>query len=577
MSDDNNQKPLVVLDANVLESSSFLSNHEIQMLMLSQMLSEEAEGVTLKFCRSVEKIAGKKSAMRLISDARRAWQFSDSIEFVSKRIKDNISSNTIKDLQEKLDILLKIESTQRLKINVMRAWMVYLVSCGHGLRINFKDDEYLYFDTQIASNDENFYLYHQKKEKLSRDKNPSCYYETLCDGVVWNWVPNIYASDFVIDVPVQYLASYILMMISSEQYCNAKDLEKTGLSIRRAKDIFCKARALVECVDKQAEMKVPFEFEAKKGNNVFKSLHVYEEISFWRREFVKRRFFSDVKSNESLKRKINEILYIVSTQMNRNISLNKSCKDCLFESKEKFWSIFNSLLDNYECILQDCIIKKYIILKTNKSKSFFSDNLKDANPSIVVVEDLLSEIYDEYGFVFSDLSLRISADRAFSYYKRDVLSKDDHVSFCSRKLFPGNAPDTAKLSLHANYPFKKNADDSRCINEVMSSVADVAKKSMGKIRYHEKNEVYIIGLWIWDFLHIGGKEGFSNAVFELIFKNEWCKKLSLYSKYKTDIEKKRNCRTLRGDGVFFSKIINECNGAYKIVDNFINNSSSSNE
>lgn len=133
------------------------------MLMLSQMLSEEAEGVTLKFCRSVEKIAGKKSAMRLISDARRAWQFSDSIEFVSKRIKDNISSNTIKDLQEKLDILLKIESTQRLKINVMRAWMVYLVSCGHGLRINFKDDEYLYFDTQIASNDENFYLYHQKK------------------------------------------------------------------------------------------------------------------------------------------------------------------------------------------------------------------------------------------------------------------------------------------------------------------------------------------------------------------------------------------------------------------------------
>lgn len=525
---ENHQKPIFLFDTKLIRILGPFYEEILRMSLLPQFASNDLLQKTKRFIAAVDKIL-TNNYVSLVKDARREW-----------------IDNT------------KTSEDTRADFALMNAWYAYLMSSVH---CSLSGSDFLIAGVQkkihleicntTLKNKNLFHFDSMEKEDLT--------------------VANIYISsceDFIkkySSISSENLGSYILMKCCSGEFKDTVALlRQKGLTPRRAKEIANFAKELVECVKNSADRNVPKDFEYKRGNNFFKSYKEYESITFWHREFLRRRFYLDVNSNVALKNNIESILKFISFSRHSCVGNDKhaKCSVCHFDSNDIFWSYFLKTSNFSGCIADVCKLKQYVEFK---SLDYMDRSIIIQHQDIdnfILEKILLSELYSEYNVLFTELCIRYSA-AYLSYHKHiyGCLPNYDTVhNYILRQ----------KISCKDVF-FDSNQEDECQKNGVeLRKIFDDAKKNMVYDRYCEADESNIVGLWIWDNVHILKNNNISALIINKMLPSYWYEILTTSAKHKDIINKlKKGEELLTGEGVRRGAIISEYRNDYYRVDESI--------
>lgn len=525
---EDHQQPMFVFDTKLIKILGPFYEEIIRMSLSPQFASNDLSQKTNRFISAVAKILNNIN-LSLVRDARREW-----IDY----------TNMCED--------------PRAEFALMNAWCAYLISFGHCSRLG---SDFLSagiqkkFQLEICNTTlKNTNLFHfdsMEKEDLAVGN----FYISSCEDFIKKYL----------SISSENLGSYILMKSCSGGFKDTVALlRQKGLTPRRAKEIANFAKELVECVEKSADRNVPKDFEYKRGNNFLKSYKEYESITFWHREFLRRRFYLDVNNNVALKNNIESILKFISFAKRSCVGNDKyaKCSVCHFDSNDIFWSNFLTNSDYLGCLTDVCKLKQYVEFK---SLDYMDRSIIIQHEEIdcfILEKIILSELYSEYNVLFTELCIRYSAA---------YLSHHKHMYGC----LP-NYDTVFNYILRKKISFKNVFFDNNQENEYQKNgvelrkIFDDVKKNMVYDRYCEADESNIVGLWIWDNVHILKKNNIRALIINQMLPSNWYKLLTTSAKHKDIIKKlKKGEELLTGEGVRRDAIISECRNDYYRVDESI--------
>ena len=371
------------------------------------------------------------------------------------------------------------------KITVMGAWLTYLKCAGHD-------------------------------SKLSAD--------LLCD---------------LERVAPEIVAAYILMQSYFGDCNNVSNwLQRKKLTRRQALIMARNSNDLIKDITQLAARKLPndpgmnqgaksiFGHKEKKGASFFKSSRQLDNIIFFHREYVRRKFYLDVLENENLKTNINKILDYACFINNTYVQNNETCSSCPILDKDLFWETFFSNSTNlFGCHEKKCKINKKLAFDVFVNAQECGAISKDSEQLFSIEQKVLSDIYQEYGLLFTDLCFRCSSEWLGTY-------KSNH------KCLPHYSSLT-KVITDINICI----DDLKILNNsdvAYVNSANILKKSKIEDRYIECDDSNLVGLWIWDQInilqHSINSKNISDIIINFITTSTWYYKLDIAHKFLEVIE-----------------------------------------
>lgn len=376
-------------------------------------------------------------------------------------------------------------------------------------------------------------------------------------------------------VPPEFIASYILMKTHYNSLENTLSwLKDKKVSPRQAKKTALAAKSLINEIHKLISMKLPndngldYRFESrspyqKYGESVAKLSRQKDNITFWHREFAKRKFYLDVKNDESLENNINTLLdYILNVINNHNIKI-EPCTSCRLINKDLFWENFHSSHEIFtRCCSHNCEINSIL---TNNTFSALNENIRN-DKSDNICKIILLNIYNKYKYYFTDLYTRCDPDWIgtiktkqgyLPHYQthEDIIFKKN-IDINSIHLSTETNPDVLYKKMTRKYIQEKITDPNLNQNDEYKIIN----------RYIEKNDSNIIGLWLWDQINIFDtrieKICTTQDIINIFTDSEWYKNLNVYQKYKSKIEKYKKSKAKYGKNNIIDSLIIEHRNDY---------------
>jgi len=376
------------------------------------------------------------------------------------------------------------------------------------------------------------------------------------------------------DIPPEIVAAYILMRSYFNDCNNVSNwLQRKKITRRQALILSRNSKDLIKDITQLASRKMPndlgmnqgansiFGHQEKKETSFYKLSRQIDNIRFFHREYARRKFYLDVLENENLKTNINKILDYAIFINNTHEQNNETCSSCPILDKDLFWKTFFS----NPTILFGCHEKKCNINEKLASDVFAIINsqkgditTKDNEPEFSIERKMLSDIYQEYDLLFTDLCFRCSPEWLGTY-------KSEH------KCLP-----------HYSSLSKVISDKSICINDfkilnnpdvAYIKSSNIMKKSKIEDRYIECNDSNIVGLWIWDqiniSLHNNKIKSISDIVIYFVTTSTWYCNLEIAHKFFDVIDEFKQNSEEQGQRDGLINVVTEHRNDYYRVDESI--------